>query len=63
MITNAGEIETGFVVVGAGIQLNTELAAAAGLAVDDGIVVDAMLRTSAAGIYAAGDVASFPDVG
>jgi NADPH-dependent 2,4-dienoyl-CoA reductase/sulfur reductase-like enzyme len=60
--TNAGEIETGFVVQGVGIHLNVELAAAAGLTVDDGIVVDAQLRTSAPGIFAAGDVASFPDV-
>jgi len=62
IITNAGDVETGFVVVGAGIQLNTELAAAAGLAVDGGIVVDSLLRTSVPTIFAAGDVASFPDV-
>jgi 3-phenylpropionate/trans-cinnamate dioxygenase ferredoxin reductase component len=59
--TNAGDVEASVAVVGAGIQLNTELAAAAGLAVQDGIVVDEHLRTSAAGIYAAGDVASYPD--
>ena len=47
---------------GRGIQLNIELAAAAGLAIDGGIVVDALLRTSVLGIFAAGDVASFPDV-
>jgi 3-phenylpropionate/trans-cinnamate dioxygenase ferredoxin reductase component len=49
------------VVVGAGIQLNTELAAAAGLSVDGGVLVDEYLQTSVRGIYAAGDVASFPD--
>jgi NADPH-dependent 2,4-dienoyl-CoA reductase/sulfur reductase-like enzyme len=37
-----------------------ELAQAAGLAVDNGIVVDAYLRTSHPDIYAAGDVAAFP---
>ncbi len=39
---------------------NTELAAAAGLALENGIRVDAATRTSAPGIFAAGDVASFP---
>ncbi len=46
------------VVVGVGITPNTELASAAGLAVDNGIVVDARLRSSDPAIYAAGDVAS-----
>ena len=59
--TNAGDLEASVAIVGAGIQLNVELAAAAGLAVEDGIVVDERLRTSAPGIYAAGDVANFPD--
>jgi NADPH-dependent 2,4-dienoyl-CoA reductase/sulfur reductase-like enzyme len=48
------------VVAGLGVVPNTELAAAAGLAVDNGIVVDAQLRTSDADIFAAGDVANFP---
>lgn len=61
IMTNAGDLEASVAVVAAGIQLNVELAAAAGLAVEDGIVVDELLRTSAPGIYAAGDVASFPD--
>jgi 3-phenylpropionate/trans-cinnamate dioxygenase ferredoxin reductase component len=59
--TNAGDFDADMVVVGAGIQLNTELAAAAGLSVDGGILVDEYLQTSVRGIYAAGDVASFPD--
>jgi NTE family protein len=62
IITNAGEVEAAFAVVGVGIQLNTELAASGGLEIDDGIVVDGRLQTSVPGIYAAGDVASFPDV-
>jgi NADPH-dependent 2,4-dienoyl-CoA reductase/sulfur reductase-like enzyme len=49
------------VVAGIGIRPNVELAEAAGLAVDDGIVVDGRLRTEDANIYAAGDVANFPD--
>ena len=51
----------GEVVSGLGIDVATDLAEAAGLAVDDGIVVDAQLRSSADGIWAAGDVASYPD--
>jgi 3-phenylpropionate/trans-cinnamate dioxygenase ferredoxin reductase component len=46
-----------FVVVGIGVQPRTELAAAAGLDVDDGVVCDRTLRTSAPAIFAAGDVA------
>jgi len=48
------------VVVGIGIQPNTELAAAAGLAVGNGIRVDARLCTSDAHIYAVGDACEFP---
>jgi 3-phenylpropionate/trans-cinnamate dioxygenase ferredoxin reductase subunit len=47
------------VVVGVGVEPNDELAAAAGLVVDDGIVVDELLRTSDPAIFAIGDVASF----
>jgi NADPH-dependent 2,4-dienoyl-CoA reductase/sulfur reductase-like enzyme len=47
------------VVAGLGIQPNVELAQQAGLAVDNGIVVDELLGTSAPDIYAAGDVAAF----
>ena len=47
------------VVAGIGIEPNTVLARAAGLAVDNGVTVDALLRTSHPDIYAAGDVANF----
>jgi NADPH-dependent 2,4-dienoyl-CoA reductase/sulfur reductase-like enzyme len=47
------------VVAGIGIQPNVELAQAAGLEVENGIRVDASLRTSHPDIYAAGDVANF----
>jgi NADPH-dependent 2,4-dienoyl-CoA reductase/sulfur reductase-like enzyme len=47
------------VVVGIGIEPNVELARAASLTVENGIVVDEFLRTSQPDIYAAGDVASF----
>lgn len=47
------------VVAGIGIRPNIELARAAGLIVSNGVEVDAHLKTSAADIYAAGDVALF----
>jgi 3-phenylpropionate/trans-cinnamate dioxygenase ferredoxin reductase component len=45
------------VVIGVGIEPNVDLARDAGLEVDDGVVVDGRCRTSAAGVFAAGDVA------
>jgi 3-phenylpropionate/trans-cinnamate dioxygenase ferredoxin reductase subunit len=50
-------VECDLVVVGLGIEPNTELVEGAGVAVDDGVVVDELCRTSVEGIYAAGDVA------
>ncbi|GAA1809898.1 FAD-dependent oxidoreductase [Luedemannella flava] len=52
------EIPADVAVIGVGIAPNVELASAAGLLVDDGIVTDASMRTSDPDIYAAGDVAS-----
>ena len=48
--------------LGVGVAPRTKLAEAAGLRVEHGIVVDDQFRTSADGVYAAGDVASYPDV-
>ena len=53
------EIVVDGVVAGIGTQPNVELAQAAGLAIENGIVVDELLRTSHPDIYAAGDVAAF----
>jgi 3-phenylpropionate/trans-cinnamate dioxygenase ferredoxin reductase component len=47
------------VVAGIGIEPNITLARAAGLELDNGIVVDGLLRTSHSNIFAAGDVANF----
>ncbi len=52
-------IEADGVVAGLGIQPDVELAAAAGLRCDDGVIVDSLLRTSQHSIFAAGDVASY----
>ncbi|WP_109530764.1 MULTISPECIES: NAD(P)/FAD-dependent oxidoreductase [Nocardia] len=49
------------VIVAVGMTPDTELAENAGLLVDDGIVVDEFCATSAVGVYAAGDVARFPN--
>jgi 3-phenylpropionate/trans-cinnamate dioxygenase ferredoxin reductase component len=47
-----------FVVVGIGVTPRVELASQAGLAVNDGVLVDGRLESSAPGVYAAGDVAN-----
>ncbi|HEX6472797.1 MAG TPA: FAD-dependent oxidoreductase [Streptosporangiaceae bacterium] len=58
--TSAGhELPADVVIVGIGVVPNTGLAEAAGLEVNNGIVVDSSLRTSDPDIYAAGDVANF----
>jgi 3-phenylpropionate/trans-cinnamate dioxygenase ferredoxin reductase component len=60
-VTSAGDrLTADIVVVGTGSKPNDSLAAAAGLAIDDGIVVDAECRTSDQAILAAGDVVRFP---
>ncbi len=51
-------IEGDLVVVGVGVSPRDELARDAGLTVENGIVVDELLRTSAADVFAAGDVAA-----
>jgi NADPH-dependent 2,4-dienoyl-CoA reductase/sulfur reductase-like enzyme len=58
--TTGVEVSADCVVAGLGIIPSVELAQAAGLPVENGIVVDEFLRTANASIYAAGDVANFP---
>jgi 3-phenylpropionate/trans-cinnamate dioxygenase ferredoxin reductase component len=60
VVTSAGErLPADVVVVGVGITPNTGLAEGAGIDVDNGVVTDAALRTSADGVWAAGDVANW----
>jgi 3-phenylpropionate/trans-cinnamate dioxygenase ferredoxin reductase component len=63
VLTESGRsFECDFVVVGAGVRPDAMLAQRAGLEVEDGIVCDSKLQTSAAGIYAAGDACSYESV-
>jgi 3-phenylpropionate/trans-cinnamate dioxygenase ferredoxin reductase component len=63
VVTKSGlAIECDAVVIGAGVRPDAVLAERAGLEVDDGIVCDAKLRTSAEDVYAAGDCCSYDSV-
>ena len=59
-LSDGTELAVDMVIVGVGIVPDTALAEAAGLAIDNGIAVDAQGRTSDPAIWAAGDCASFP---
>ncbi len=54
-------IPADLVVMGVGVKPRVELAKQAGLEVDNGIVVDPLLRASAPDVWAAGDVARYPE--
>lgn len=61
VLADGTELPADTVVVGIGIAPATELAVAAGLTVDNGVLTDAALRTSDPDIYACGDVACVPN--
>lgn len=61
LLESGAEVATDLVIIGVGIVPNVELAEAAGLRVDNGIVVDDRCRTSAEDVYAIGDCTSHPN--
>jgi NADPH-dependent 2,4-dienoyl-CoA reductase/sulfur reductase-like enzyme len=62
LATSTGEqIDADLVIIAAGIVPNVELARQAGLACENGVLVNDRMQSSNAGIYAVGDVANYPD--
>jgi NADPH-dependent 2,4-dienoyl-CoA reductase/sulfur reductase-like enzyme len=54
-------VSADFIVMAVGVRPRVDLATAAGLAVNDGVLVDERLETSTPGVFAAGDIARYPD--